>query len=166
MQNSQEEVIQYIICPAEEKRKAKEKEESLRSCSCTEPCETDEDCSLKSCTCTGPCDSEPSSSQFTESSEALECTLAIIKPEAMIFRKEIEREILDEGFSICQTRWLRLTPEQVSDFYLDQYERENFARLVTYMSSGPILVFVLSRIDAVNQWLVIMGPTKVEFYSM
>lgn len=95
----------------------------------------------------------------------IEYTLAIIKPEAMIYRKEIERQIYAEGFEICQTRWLQLTPEQASEFYSDHYGELSFPHLVAYMSSQPILVFVLAKQDAVEEWKRIMGPSTVLYSS-
>ncbi|XP_076396334.1 nucleoside diphosphate kinase homolog 5 [Megachile rotundata] len=91
----------------------------------------------------------------------IECTLMIIKPEAVIYRKQIERRIYEEGFEIYQTRWLHLTPEQVSEFYSDKYGQLNFAHLVAYMASEPIIVHVLAKRHAVEEWRLIMGPTKV-----
>ncbi|XP_076231939.1 nucleoside diphosphate kinase homolog 5 [Calliopsis andreniformis] len=91
----------------------------------------------------------------------IECTLAIIKPEAVIYRKQIERRIFEEGFEIYQTRWLQLTPEQVSEFYSDKYGQLNFAHLVAYMASGPIIVHVLAKRRAISEWRLLMGPTKV-----
>ncbi|XP_033198607.1 nucleoside diphosphate kinase homolog 5 isoform X3 [Bombus vancouverensis nearcticus] len=91
----------------------------------------------------------------------IECTLAIIKPEAIIYRKQIEQRIFEEGFEIYQTRWLQLTPEQVSEFYSDKYGQLNFAYLVAYMASEPIIVHVLAKKCAVHEWRLLMGPTKV-----
>lgn len=91
----------------------------------------------------------------------IECTLAIIKPEAVIHRKEIERRIYTEGFEICQTRWLQLTPEQVSVFYNDRFGELSFPHLVAYMSSGPIVVHVLAKQNAVEEWKRIAGPIMV-----
>lgn len=91
----------------------------------------------------------------------IECTLAIIKPEAIIYRKQIEQRIIEEGFEIYQTRWLQLTPEQVSEFYSDKYGQLNFAHLVAYMASEPIIVHVLGKKCAVHEWRLLMGPTKV-----
>ncbi|CAK9823353.1 Nucleoside diphosphate kinase homolog 5 [Anthophora retusa] len=91
----------------------------------------------------------------------IECTLAIIKPEAVIYRSQIERRIFEEGFEIYQTRWLQLTPEQVSEFYSDKYGQMNFAHLVAYMASGPIIVHVLAKRHGVKEWRLLMGPTKV-----
>ncbi|XP_034181220.1 nucleoside diphosphate kinase homolog 5 [Osmia lignaria lignaria] len=91
----------------------------------------------------------------------VECTLMIVKPEATVYRKQIERRIFEEGFEIHQTRWLQLTPEQVSEFYSDKYGQLNFAHLVAYMASGPIIVHVLAKRRAVEEWRLLMGPTKV-----
>lgn len=78
-----------------------------------------------------------------------------------MFRDEIEGIILAEGFEIHQRRWLQLAPEQVSDFYSDDYGREDFAKLVAYMSSGPILVLAIARTNAIEEWKMLMGPAKV-----
>ena len=94
----------------------------------------------------------------------VEYTLAIIKPEAIIYRKEIERRIYEECFEVCQTRWLQLTPEQASEFYSDSYRQINFAHLVEYMASGPIVAMVLAKQQAVEDWRMLMGPTKVIFF--
>ncbi|KAM0730651.1 Nucleoside diphosphate kinase-like protein 5 [Formica fusca] len=96
-----------------------------------------------------------------EKEPEVECTLAIIKPEAVVYRTEIERRIYTEGFEICQTRWLQLTPEQVSEFYNDHFGELSFPHLVAYMSSGPIIVFVLAKQNAVEEWKKIMGPATV-----
>ncbi|EZA53261.1 Nucleoside diphosphate kinase-like protein [Ooceraea biroi] len=96
-----------------------------------------------------------------EKQSDIEYTLAIIKPEAVVYRKEIERRIYVEGFQICQTRWLQLTPEQVSEFYNDHFGELSFPHLVAYMSSGPIIVFVLAKKDAVREWKRLIGPTTV-----
>ncbi|KAI4477029.1 hypothetical protein M0804_013030 [Polistes exclamans] len=79
----------------------------------------------------------------------------------MIYRKQIEQRIYEEGFEIRQTRWLQLTPEQASEFYSDNYGEIGFAHLVAYMSSGPIIVLVLSKNHALQDWRFIIGPTKV-----
>ncbi|XP_061933634.1 nucleoside diphosphate kinase homolog 5-like isoform X1 [Apis cerana] len=85
----------------------------------------------------------------------------IIKPEALVYREEIEERVREEGFQIFQTRWLQLTPEQVSEFYSDKYGQLNFAYLVAYMASGPIVVHVLGKKNAIHEWKLLMGPTKV-----
>lgn len=91
----------------------------------------------------------------------IEYTLAIIKPEAVVYRKEIERRIYEEGFEICQTRWLQLTPEQVAEFYSHRFGELSFPHLVAYMSSGSIIVFVLAKENAIKEWKRLLGPTTV-----
>ncbi|XP_012268658.2 nucleoside diphosphate kinase homolog 5-like [Athalia rosae] len=91
----------------------------------------------------------------------IECTLAIIKPDAMVHRDEIENRIVEQGFEVYQTRWVQLTPEQASDFYKDCYGQLHFAYLVTYMSSSPILVMVLAKQRGVEEWRLAIGPAKV-----
>jgi len=103
----------------------------------------------------------PRVKSFAEKEPDIEYTLAIIKPEAVIYRKEIERRIHTEGFQICHMRWLQLTPEQVSEFYNDRFGELSFPHLVVYMSSGPVVVFVLAKKDAVVEWKRIIGPTTV-----
>ncbi|XP_014471432.1 PREDICTED: nucleoside diphosphate kinase homolog 5-like isoform X2 [Dinoponera quadriceps] len=97
----------------------------------------------------------------TEEKQDIEYTLAIVKPEAVVYRKRIEHIICTEGFEICQTRWLQLTPEQVSEFYNDPFGEKCFPSLVAYMSSGPIVVFVLAKLNAVEEWKLIIGPSTV-----
>ncbi|XP_011499304.1 PREDICTED: probable nucleoside diphosphate kinase 5, partial [Ceratosolen solmsi marchali] len=132
-------------------------ESSLKPCTCIS-----EESSLKTCVCSSSCDSLDTDTTIDRPQDLpVECTLAIIKPDGMMYRNEIEREIIDEGFKICQRRWLQLTPEQVSDFYFDNYKRRNFAHLITYMSSEPILVFVLAKCNAIKEWKSLIGPKKV-----
>lgn len=99
--------------------------------------------------------------ETVEKEPDIEFTLAIIKPEAVVFRKEIERQIYEEGFEICQTRWLQLTPEQVAEFYNNRFGEMSFPHLVAYMSSGSIIVFVLAKQNAVEEWKKIIGPITV-----
>ncbi|XP_076681117.1 nucleoside diphosphate kinase homolog 5 [Andrena cerasifolii] len=107
--------------------------------------------------CHVPCTDEEEGEERPD----IECTLAIIKPEAVIHRKQIERRIFEEGFEVYQTRWLQLTPEQVSEFYSDKYGQLHFAHLIAYMSSGPVVVHVLAKRRAVDDWKLLIGPTKV-----
>lgn len=108
-----------------------------------------------------PCVPEVDEEEEEEGEPDVECTLAIIKPEAIVCRSQIEDRIADEGFEIYQTRWLQLSPEQVSEFYKDSYGQTNFAHLVAYMASAPIIVMVLAKHQGIQDWRLVMGPTKV-----
>lgn len=87
-------------------------------------------------------------------------TLAIIKPDAIDKRDEIEEIIQQHGFSILQKRQIHLTPEQTSDFYAEHYGKMFFPSLVAYISSGPIVALVLAREDAISYWRQLIGPTN------
>nr|XP_039258237.1 nucleoside diphosphate kinase homolog 5-like [Styela clava] len=90
----------------------------------------------------------------------VERTLAIIKPDAMDKASEIEDIILRHGFMILQKRKVHLSPEQASDFYVDHYGKMFFPSLVSYMSSAPIIVMVLSKEDAIESWKNLIGPAN------
>ena len=99
--------------------------------------------------------------EHTEDSK-LNCTLAIIKPEAVILKEEIERMIIDNGFAITRRRWLKLKPADAMSFYKNDSDYDcDVNQLVLYMSSGPIIVFILSKPNAVNEWKKLMGSEKV-----
>ncbi|XP_061758068.1 nucleoside diphosphate kinase homolog 5 [Nerophis ophidion] len=101
---------------------------------------------------------EINTSEFTRI--YVERTLAIIKPDAVHKSQEIEDIILTSGFTILQKRKLQLSPEQCSDFYIDQHGKLTFDRLTAYMSSGPIMALTLARDNAITLWKSIIGPLK------
>ncbi|KAM9834029.1 nucleoside diphosphate kinase homolog 5 [Syngnathus typhle] len=90
----------------------------------------------------------------------VERTLAIIKPNAIHKRVEIEDIILTSGFTILQKRKLQLSPEQCSDFYTEHHGKLAFPKLTAYMSSGPIIALTLARDNAIAHWKAIIGPAK------
>ncbi|KAJ6667899.1 hypothetical protein lerEdw1_016220 [Lerista edwardsae] len=90
----------------------------------------------------------------------VERTLAIIKPDVVNKETEIEDIILRSGFTIVQKRKLQLSPEQCSNFYVEQYGKMFFPNLTAYMSSGPIIVMVLARHRAISHWKDLLGPSN------
>ena len=93
---------------------------------------------------------------------AIQQTLSIIKPDAV--KKNVIGEILSRfeknGLSIVGSKFLFLTTEQAEQFYAIHKERPFFADLVTFMTSGPVLVSVLEGEDAVLKNREIMGATN------
>ena len=93
---------------------------------------------------------------------AVEQTLSIIKPDGV--QKNLIGEIYSRfesaGLEIVAARMLHLTMEQAQGFYDVHKERPFFNDLVSYMTSGPVMVQVLSGDDAISKNREIMGATN------
>jgi len=91
----------------------------------------------------------------------MQTTLAIVKPDAVERRLvgKILGRIEAEGFRIRALRMVRLTLREAEGFYAVHRERPFFADLTAFMSSGPAVVLVLQRDDAIAHWRAVMGAT-------
>lgn len=88
-------------------------------------------------------------------------TLGIIKPDAVRQGKIglILQRIIDSGFNIRAMKLIRMTREEAEGFYAVHRERPFFGELTAFMSSGPCVVMVLEKEDAVRAWRDLMGAT-------
>ena len=93
---------------------------------------------------------------------ALERTLSIIKPDATRrnLTGKINARFEDAGLRIIAQKRLLLTKEQAEGFYYVHKERAFFNDLVTFMTSGPIVVQVLEGEDAIQKNRDLMGATN------
>jgi nucleoside-diphosphate kinase len=91
----------------------------------------------------------------------MECTLAIIKPDAVSARHTgpILQRIETAGFQIRAMKRMQLTRGQAEGFYAVHRERPFFAGLTTFMASGPVVVLALEAPDAIRKWRELMGAT-------
>src|SRR5210317_2279733 len=93
---------------------------------------------------------------------AVEQTLSIIKPDGV--QKNLIGEIYSRfekaGLEIVGARMLHLTKEQAEGFYAVHKERPFYNDLVSYMTSGPVVVSALSGEDAILKHREIMGATN------
>jgi len=93
---------------------------------------------------------------------AVERTLSIIKPDAVA--KNVIGEIMTRfekgGLKVVAAKMLRLDAETAGGFYAEHKGRGFFADLVTFMTSGPIVVQVLEGENAVALNRQLMGATN------
>ena len=92
----------------------------------------------------------------------VEQTLSIIKPDGV--EKNLIGEIYGRfeqaGLQIVAAQMMHLTTEQAEGFYAVHRERPFFNDLVSYMTSGPVIVQVLEGEDAIAKHRRIMGATN------
>lgn len=91
----------------------------------------------------------------------VERTLSIIKPDAV--RKniigEIYRRFEKAGFKIVAAKKRHLSRHQAEEFYAVHKERPFFKSLVEFMSSGPVMIQVLEKENAIADHRDLMGAT-------
>ena len=88
-------------------------------------------------------------------------TFGIIKPDAVRAGKfgAIVQRIVDGGFKVRALKLIHITRAQAEGFYAVHRERPFFPELTAFMSSGPCIVMVLEKQDAVAAWRDLMGST-------
>lgn len=93
---------------------------------------------------------------------AIERTLSILKPDATArnITGKVNAMFEDAGFRIVGQRRVQLSREQAEQFYAVHKERPFYGELVDYMISGPVVVQVLEREDAVAKNRELMGATN------
>ena len=92
---------------------------------------------------------------------AKERTLSIVKPDATrrALTEKINARFTARGLKIVAQKRLQLTQAQAERFYEVHKERPFFRSLVTFMTSGPVVVQVLEGENAVALNRDIMGAT-------
>jgi nucleoside-diphosphate kinase len=91
----------------------------------------------------------------------MEQTLAIVKPDAV--RKKFSGSILaryeKEGFRIRALKTRLLSKAEAEGFYAVHRERPFFGSLVDFMVSGPVILVVLQKENAILAHRQLMGAT-------
>ena len=96
-----------------------------------------------------------------------EKTLSIIKPDAVErnLSEDIKQEFKKNGFIISKEKKIKLEKNEAEKFYQVHQSKPFFNDLCTYLSSGPIVVMVLEKENAILENRKLMGatdPTKAE----
>ena len=90
-----------------------------------------------------------------------EQTLSIIKPDAVErnIDDKIKSVFVNEGFKIVKEKKIKLEKEDAEKFYKVHETKPFYNDLCEYLSSGPVVVMVLEKEDAILANRRIMGAT-------
>lgn len=93
---------------------------------------------------------------------AIERTISIIKPDAVAKNAigDIYARFEKAGLSIVAARMIQLSQQQAEGFYAEHSERPFFNDLVSFMTSGPVMVQVLEGDNAILKNRDLMGATN------
>jgi len=91
-----------------------------------------------------------------------ERTLSIIKPDAVErnLQEEIKNEFKKNGFSIVKEKKIHISKTEAEQFYKVHQTKPFYNDLCSYLSSGPIVVMVLEKENAVQDNRNLMGATN------
>ena len=94
----------------------------------------------------------------------IEQTLSIIKPDAVErnLDNEIKKIFKDKGFNIIKDKKIQIAKAEAEQFYKVHETKPFYSDLCAYLSSGPIVVMVLEKENAVLGNRELMGATKPE----
>lgn len=93
---------------------------------------------------------------------AIERTISIIKPDAVAKNVigQIYARFEDNGLRIIAAKMKHLTTEEAQGFYAVHKERPFFTDLVSFMTSGPVMIQILEGENAVAKNRELMGATN------
>lgn len=93
---------------------------------------------------------------------SVERTLSIIKPDAV--GKNVIGEIISrfekDGLAVVAMKMMQLDEQSAGGFYAEHKERPFFPDLMSFMTSGPVLVQVLEGDNAIARNRELMGATN------
>ncbi|MDD4921218.1 MAG: nucleoside-diphosphate kinase [Bacteroidales bacterium] len=89
-------------------------------------------------------------------------TFTIIKPCAVKAGHigNILADILKSGFRLVSMKFTRMSRNEAETFYAIHQEQPFFGELVDFMISGPIVVAILSKENAVADFRTLIGTTN------
>ena len=92
----------------------------------------------------------------------IEQTLSIIKPDAVDrnIDNEIKQMFKNKGFSVVKEKKIQIEKSEAEKFYKVHETKPFYNDLCSYLSSGPIVVMVLEKENAVLDNRKLMGATN------
>ena len=92
----------------------------------------------------------------------IEQTLSIIKPDAV--ERNLDNEIKEifksNGFKIVKEKKIKIEKSEAEQFYKVHETKPFYNELCSYLSSGPIVVMILEKVNAVLANRELMGSTN------
>lgn len=88
-------------------------------------------------------------------------TLSIIKPNVVAAHQigAIINKLEKSGLDITAIKMIKLSQEEAEKFYAEHQNKPFFRDLVTFMTSGPVVVMVLEGDNAIQRYREVMGAT-------
>ena len=92
----------------------------------------------------------------------MEQTLSIIKPDAVErhLEDEIKQMFLEKGFKIINEKKIQIEKTEAELFYQVHQTKPFYNDLCTYLSSGPIVVMIIEKENAIKENRNLMGATN------
>ena len=92
----------------------------------------------------------------------IEQTLSIIKPDAVerSLENEVKEMFKNKGFNIIKDKKIQIAKSEAEQFYKVHETKPFYNDLCTYLSSGPIVVMILEKENAVLGNRELMGATN------
>ena len=93
---------------------------------------------------------------------AAQQTLALIKPDAIKASNvgNIIKKIEENNFKILQLFMLQLSKQEAEEFYSAHKDKPFFDDLTNFISSGEVIVMILDKANAIEEWRNLMGATN------
>ena len=92
----------------------------------------------------------------------VEKTLSIIKPDAVErnLDHQIKEMFINNGFKIVREKKIQIEKLEAERFYKVHETKPFYNELCNYLSSGPIIVMILEKVNAVLANRELMGSTN------
>ena len=92
----------------------------------------------------------------------MEETLSIIKPDAVErnLEQKIKKKFIENNFEIVKKKKVKLEKKDAENFYKVHETKPFYNELCNYLSSGPVVVMVLKKVNAIADNRKIMGATN------
>ncbi len=91
----------------------------------------------------------------------VEQTLSIIKPDAVErnLQENIKKIFVENGFNIKIEKKIKISKNEAEEFYKVHQSKPFYNELCSYLSSGPIVVMILEKDNAILENRKLMGAT-------